>query len=275
MANADCKDCGKSIDLDTNLEDYNFETKLCIDCERKKEMNEGQELVGAPTTAIQPFVEFEAEIVEFEEMNSKMKFDLATEKGVEECESYLLLLRKVEIRIDKKRKAKGTDLRQAVTDLNASAKEWHNRVHVMYDVHDKPLAKIRQANLDAIIDAKEKADAEAKAIEDKRLADLEKREAAANAKEAELSQKQHAQDIEDARREAGEVAKRQAVRDIEDAAANAKRDKEAREANVKHRKDFNNAAALAIENITCDRGISVLVVTAIVKGEIPNVTMNY
>ena len=36
-------------------------------------MKEGQELVDAPTTEIQPFVEFEAEIVEFEEMNSKMK----------------------------------------------------------------------------------------------------------------------------------------------------------------------------------------------------------
>ena len=256
-------------------------------------MNEGQELVDTPATAIQPFVEFEAEIVEFEEMNSKMKFDLATEKGVEECESYLLLLRKVEIRIDKKRKAKGTDLRQAVTDLNASAKEWHNRVHVMYEVHDKPLAKIRLAKLDAIIDAKEKADAEAKAIEDKRLADLQEREDAANAKEAELKAKedalnagQIAKDLEDAKRVAAEDATANAKREaedqriIEEGRLKAQKEQAAeetrqRQANVEHRKDFNNKAVEALVEFTGSNAMAIELVKAIVKGEIPNVTMNY
>ncbi len=249
-------------------------------------MNEGQELVEAPTTEIQPFIEFEAEIVEFEEMNSKMKFDLATEKGVEECESYLLLLRKVEIRIDKKRKAKGTDLRKDVTDLNASAKEWHNRVHVMYEVHDKPLVKIRQAKLDAEIDKHEKEQARLKAEDDKRLADLEAREAAANTKEAELKTKEDAVNLEEAKQIAAEeaVAAEQADahqrKNDEIAKELAEKNRQAeierlRQADVGHRKDFNRGAANALDAITGDSDISVAVVIAIVSGTIPNVTMNY
>ena len=33
MGVAYCDYCGRSVDLDLNLEDYNFETKLCIECE--------------------------------------------------------------------------------------------------------------------------------------------------------------------------------------------------------------------------------------------------
>lgn len=245
-------------------------------------MNERQELVEAPTTAIQPFDEFEAEIVEFEEMNSKMEFDLATEKGIEDCESYLFLLRKVEIRIDKKRLLKGADLRKAVTDLNESAKVCRNRVHAMWEVIDKPLAVIRQAALDAAIDAKEKADAEAQAIEDKRLADLQVRENAAKAKEAELKVKedvlnadQIAKDLEDAKRVAAEeaIAKEQAKElAIKNQLAEENRK---RQANVEHCKKYNNLALEAIVAITGDPASSLRLVKAIVKGEIPNVTMNY
>ena len=260
-------------------------------------MNEGQELVEAKETAIQPFSEFEAEIVEFEEMNSEMKFDLATEKGVEECEAYLLLLRKVEIRIEKKRKAKGTDLRQAVTDLNDSAKVWHNRVHVMYDVHDEPLAKVRQAILDAAIDAKEKADAEAKAIEDKREAELKAREADMAAKEAAIKEKEdkaaailrdakHEKELEDAKLVAAQgaiekekVAAHQRENDRVAAELTEKNRLEgietARKANVEHCKEFNNLALNAIIAITDDPASSLRLVKAIVQGKIPNITMNY
>ncbi len=249
-------------------------------------MNEGQELIAAPETAIQVFDKFEAEIVEFEEMNSKMEFDLKTEKGITDCTAYLLLLRKVEIRIDKTRKEKGASLRKAVTDLNENAKVWHNRVHTMYEVHDEPLAEIKQAKLDAEIDKYEKEKAELKAIEDARLADLEAREAATSAREFKLKVKedainlkanaaQIAKDLEDAKlaaaQEAIEKEKARALAETNRLTEETRK----RQANIEHRKDFNNAAALAIENITCDRGISVLVITAIVKGEIPNITMNY
>ena len=245
-------------------------------------MKEGQELVEAPETVIQPFVEFEAEIVEFEEMNSKMKFDLTTEKGVEECEAYLLLLRKVEIRIDKKRKTKGTSLRKAVTDLNASAKIWHDRVHTMYEVHDEPLAKVRQAILDAAIDKAEAEKAEAQAIEDKRLADLQEREDAAKAKEAELKEKEDAlnadqikKDLEDAK-----LAAAQKAIDDERATVTAENNRlaeveKARQANVEHCKKYNNLALDAINALIDDPATSLRLVKAIVKGEIPNVTMNY
>lgn len=249
-------------------------------------MNEGQELVEAPETAIQPFDEFEAEIVEFEEMNSKMKFDLTTEKGLEDCEAYLLLLRKVEIRIDKKRLAKGTDLRKAVTDLNASAKVWHNRVHVMYDVHDEPLAKIKQANLDAAIDAKEKEDAAVKAAEELRESELKAREDAAKAKEAELKEKEddinadanrikHEKEIEDAKLVAAQEAIEKEKAKVLAEKTRLEGIETARKANLEHCKEFNNLALDAIVAVTGDPATSLRLVKAIVKGEIPNVTMNY
>jgi len=256
-------------------------------------MNEGQELVEAPETAMQVFSEFEAQIVEFEEMNSKMEFDLTEEKGIKECEDYLFLLRKVEIKIDKKRKTKGADLRKAVTDLNASAKVWHNRVHTMYEVHDGPLAKLRQANLDAAMDKLEAEKAEAKAIEEKRLADLQEREDAAKAKEAELKAKedvinaaQIAKDLEEAKRiGAANAVIIEKQRQADEAAYEAEcelQDKIAadkaiadRQANVEHRKQFNNKAVAELDKITCNSQMSIDIVKSIVKGEIPNISMNY
>lgn len=256
-------------------------------------MKEGQELVEAPETAIKVFDKFEAEIVEFEEVNSKMKFDLATEKGITDCTAYLLLLRKVEIRIDKTRKEKGASLRKAVTDLNANAKVWHNRVHTMYEVHDEPLAKIRQAKLDAEIDKMEKEKTELKAAEEKREADLKKREAATNAKEAELKAKENAlnadqikKDLEEAERiGAANAVIIEKQRQADEASQKAEDELQAkiaadkviadRQANTEHRKNYNNLALEAITAITGDPASSLRVVKAIVKGEIPNVTMNY
>jgi len=249
-------------------------------------MNEGQELVDVPQAEIQPFVEFEAEIVEFEEMNSQMKFDLTTDKGVKECEDYLFLLRKVEIKIDKKRKAKGTSLRKAVTDLNTSAKVWHERVHRMYEVHDEPLAKVRQEKLDAEIDKHEKEQAELKRIEDERLADLKKREDEVRAKEAELKEKEDAAKLIESNRMAAEEAvaaeREQAHQAENDRIARELAEKnrlaaeeQARQVNVEHCKKYNNLALDAISAIIGDPVVSLELVKAIVKGEIPNVTMNY
>lgn len=282
-------------------------------------MNEGQELVEAPKAEIQPFDKFEAEIVEFEKYNAEKQFDLTTEEGKEACEKYLFKLRKVEIAIDKTRKAKGTDLRKAVTDLNASAKVWTERVHKMYEVIDKPLRIIKQAELDAAIDKMEKEKAAEKAIEDKRLADLAEREEKAAAKEAELKAKEDAMNaeanklavakqIEEAEKigaaNAVIIAEAKAEQDKIDAiaalqaehhqqendrlakeitdklAANTEKSRLAeierkRQANVEHRKAFNNAAVLELDDITCNSKMSIDIVKAIVKGEIPNISMNY
>lgn len=245
-------------------------------------MKDGQILVEAKETGIQPFDKFEAEIVEFEKINAEKTFDLTTEVGLCDCEDYLKKLRKVEIEIEKTRKIKGADLLKATKDLNASAKVWHARVHAMYEVIDKPLQVIRQIALNAAIDAKEKEDAAAKAIEDKRLADLEEREAEVTAKAAELKEKEDAvnatkiaQDLEEAKLTAANNA---VIAEQAKATANRQRvidEQLAREADEEHRKKYNNLALDAIVAIIDDPATSLRLVKAIVKNKIPNVTMNY
>ena len=256
-------------------------------------MNDGQELVDKPETAIQPFDEYEAEIVQFEKYFDNKKYDLATEEGMDLCEGDKLLLRKVEIRIDKTRKERGKSLRDAVTTLNECAKVWHNRVHAMWEVIDEPLAKIRQAKLDAEIDKHEKEQAELKAIEDKRLADLKAREDAAAAKEAELkaiedtlNAGQHAADIKEAARIAAEnaIAEERRIANQKEtdriAAELAEKNRLAeierkRLADVEHQKEFNNLALDAIVAVTGDPASSLRLVKAIATGKIPNVKMIY
>jgi hypothetical protein len=195
-------------------------------------MNEGQELVEAASTEIQPFNCFEAQIVAFEDTITDMTFDLTTEQGIVECEGVKKKLRKVEIEIEKVRKSKGKDLLKATKDLNESAKVWHKRVHDMYEWIDKPLQEIRQAELNAAIDAKEKEEAALKKIEDDRIADLERREAEMAAKEAEQKEKDDAahavqeaadreKEIEAAKLQAAEEAKLHAAQVAIDAAKKA------------------------------------------------------
>jgi len=198
-------------------------------------MNNEQVLVEAPPTEIQVFNEVKANIVDFEKMIPEMKFDFTTEKGIDDCEAVKLLVRKVEIRIEKIRKVKGADLLKATKDLNASAKVWHNRVHKMYEVLDAPLQVIRQAKLDAEIDKHDKEQAELKAAEEKREADLQAREA--KMAEAETKQKEkddaaqavleaaeREKELEAVKLQAAEEAKLQAAQDAIDAVAKAKQD---------------------------------------------------
>ena len=42
MGIAYCDKCDRVIDLDTHLEDFNFKTCLCIDCERKEGRKEDE-----------------------------------------------------------------------------------------------------------------------------------------------------------------------------------------------------------------------------------------
>jgi hypothetical protein len=260
-------------------------------------MNEGQELVEAPVTDIQPFNQYEAEIVQFEKYFDGKEYDLTTEEGIEVCEADKLLLRKVEIRIEKTRKTRGADLLKATKELNASAKVCHNRVHVMWGVVDKPLAKIRQAKLDAEIDAREKEQDEANAAEAKHIADLEAREAKLLADEAKLNEAQAAIDekanVAQRKKDIAEAATAAAEKAVSDERARAHKEKNdriakdlaeknaaddieaARKANVEHCKEFNNLALDAIIAIIDDPATSLRLVKAIVKGEIPNVSMNY
>jgi len=140
---------------------------------------------------------------------------------------------------------------------------------------------------------KEKEDA-IKAEEDKIQRDKEIKEA--QAKAAEDAKNQAKQDAIDmaarVEREKEETAKqaeldKQAAIDAEKkraadkyAAEQAEKDKIAeetrkRQADVEHRKEFNNLALDAITAITGDIVSSLELVQAIIKGQIPNVTMNY
>ncbi len=162
----------------------------------------------------------------------------------------------------------------------------------------KAKAEKEEAERIAAIEAREE---EANA----RLAEIEKREAVAKA----------ARDLFEAEKQAEadkvtavEDAKLQAAQDAIDAAKKAEQDKldavaevkrqiadeisqdaenklqeqiaadiaeEKRQANVEHRKEFNNLALDAINSKIDDPATSLRLVKAIVKGEIPNVTLNY
>jgi hypothetical protein len=289
-------------------------------------MNEGQELVEAKTTEMQVFSEFDARIAELKEHLTNKEYNLTTEEGKDEAEKDKGLLRKVEIKIEKKRKIKGADLLKATKGLNADAKVYHNKVHDLWEIIDKPLQIIRQAELDAIMDARDAEQAELKAAEEKREAELLAREVKVNEglaklaeQEAELDAARDAaerkEELEAAALLAAEAATLQAAQDAIDAAAKAKqvladaiaeserkskvaadalakkaadlyeakqaeKDKlaaehQARVTDLDHRRDYNSIASQAIFIHCGDVEVSEGIVRAIVKGEIPNVTLNY
>jgi hypothetical protein len=289
-------------------------------------MNEGQELVEAKSTEIKPFDQYEAEIVAFEKDNAEKGFDLTDPEGRKACEAHMLLIRKVEIRIEKTRKEKGKDLLKATKDLNASAKVFHERVHKMYEVWEKPIQVLKQIELDAMMDARDAEIAAEKAIQDEKDAELEKLRGIVAKQEADAKEKEDAaqatrdaaerkDELEAAALLAAENAKLQAKQDAIDAAAKAKRDQAdavkeverkakadaailakeiadkyeaeqaeqrkidagilARQKDVKHRQQFNRAAANSLDPTTGDSDISVAIIIAIVSGMVPNVTMNY
>ena len=249
-------------------------------------MIEGQELVEAPETAIKPFNEFEVRFAEIKLALKEKTYDLTTEQGIEECEADKTLIRKVEIGIEKKRKAMGAAFLKSTKDLNASAKVCHNMVHELWEVIDKPLQVMRQIALDAEIDAREKAQAEEKAAEEKREAELAARETKVAESEAKLNEANDKikKAAEAAQAETDRVAREEkAVKDALDKQATEAAEKiqketdaaNARAADVQHRKKYNNLALEAITAKTGDPASSLRLVKSIVEGEIPNVTMNY
>ncbi len=79
-------------------------------------------------------------------------------------------------------------------------------------------------------------------------------------------------------REAVENADLEAKQELErrDAAeAQEKSEQEARERNTRHKGAINRAAAEAIDKVVADKELAKAIVSAIVKGKIPNVTINY
>lgn len=152
----------------------------------------------------------------------------------------------------------------------------------------------RQAAEQARIEAELKAKAEQERIEAEKRAAIE---AEARAKyeaeqaeqrriEAEQRAKEQAEQAERDRIEASkqaEIRAQEAARQAAEAekrrqeaeAAEIERQRLAREADIEHRKSINWDAANALINTGLTQDQAVAVVTAIAKGEIPNITINY
>ena len=125
------------------------------------------------------------------------------------------------------------------------------------------MEKVRQQ---AAARARQEAEAEQQRVQ------KEKDEAEARAKLAEQKQKEAEERAAHAAEEAA-AAERQRIADEQ---AAAQRESEKREKNKRHRAKIHSAAKLAlIERAGLDESLAVAVVTAIAKGEVPNVTINY
>jgi len=127
-------------------------------------------------------------------------------------------------------------------------------------------------------EAAEKAAADAARADAERAAaaEIERRENAAKAEReaAERRESELVQQAEDAKRQAAETEAR-VKREAEEAKAAEEAEQRRREADKEHRRKFNSEALKAILNCGLVEGQAVNVLTAIVRGEIPHVTISY
>jgi hypothetical protein len=278
-------------------------------------MNEGQELVKSSEAAIDLFEAFSDPLMELEEKNPKVKFDITTYEGETECKKYIAKVGKFRIGVEKLRVSLKKEFLEGGKAVDKKAKLYQERIAAIDAVHSVPLKELENKRIAEVLEAREAEQAEAKRIQDEKDAELEKlrkivadQEAAAKAIEDEAQVLRDAAErkeeleaaallaAERATFEAGQKAieevaavKRQAKAEA-DAKAKEIADKYeaeqaeqrkidagilARQQDKEHRKDFNNAAALALQNITQDRQLSVDIVIAIVSGKIPNISINY
>jgi hypothetical protein len=260
-------------------------------------MNEGQELVEVPEAEIDLFEAFSDPLTELEEKNLKVKFDITTYEGETKCKKYIEKVGKFRIGVEKLRVSLKSEFLEKGRDVDKKAKVYQSRIAAIDAVHSVPLKALEHKRLNEVLEAQEAAKAELKAADDKRLADLQEREDKAKAKEAELQVKEdafnaaanlvkHKQEVAEAGRIAAEEAvakekadahQRENDRIAKELAEKNKLAEEeaARVANVEHCKKYNNLALDAINAHIDDPATSLRLVKAIVKGEIPNVTMNY
>jgi hypothetical protein len=260
-------------------------------------MKEGQELVEVPEAAIDLFDAFSDPIAELEEKNPRVKFDITTYEGETECKKYIAQIGQLRIGVEALRKTLKKEFLDKGRAVDKDAKKKQDRIAAIDAVHSVPLKALEQKRIDEVLKAREEEKAELKRIDDERLKDLQDREDAAQAKEAELKAKedalnaetnavQMAKDLKEAERvgaaNAVIIEKQRQADEESQKAENELQEKIAadkviadRQANVEHRKKFNRAAANALDAITGDSDISVAVVIAIVSGTIPNVTLNY
>jgi hypothetical protein len=271
-------------------------------------MNKGQELVEAPKAGLQLFEAFIDPLEELKELSLTTKFDIETYEGETDCKKFIAKIGKFRIGVEKLRVSLKADFLEKGRTVDKEAKVYQASIAEIDAIYSVPLKKLEAKRIAEVLDAREKEQAELKAIEDKREAELKEREAKVVASEAKIKEAEdaalvvrqaaeHKEELEATALLAAEEATRKAKQDTTDAIAlavatenrrvadlyatqQAEQDaiEEAdrkRQANVEHRKKFNNIAVNALDNLTHETEISIEIVKAIVKGEIANVTMNY
>ncbi len=134
-------------------------------------------------------------------------------------------------------------------------------------------------------EARAKREAEevaARADAERKRAEQEKADALARAERAEADKKAAAAKAERAAKEAAEAAERNRLASIEaerkrvaDAAAKEAAEKARREADKAHRAKFNNEALAILQTLGMDKALGVTVLSAIARGEVPHVSINY
>lgn len=165
-------------------------------------------------------------------------------------------------------------MRKAEADL--AELEALRREKAERDARDAREAAQKAAADAARADAERAAAAEIERRENAAKAEREAIEARAQAEReaAERRERELVQQAEDAKRQAAETEAR-VKREAEEAKAAEEAEQRRREADKEHRRKFNSEALKAILNCGLVEGQAVNVLTAIVRGEIPHVTISY
>lgn len=279
---------------------------------------------------IKPFSQFEAQLAELKETNSKLVFDYASRDGSKAAKSHIRSMRGVKASIEAARKEAKADALAYGRMVDAEAAALTLQVEEMIEVHDMPLREIElaeqlrvarhedvlnsiraeavlpacatstfiQSRLDALsgypideslqeyqqrcADARDEAKASLESAllnalhqeaKDRELDELRAMKAEQERAEREKAEAEAAERREQ-ERQAQIEAEAKRLADVE-----LKRHREqeaARERNRAHRAKVHNAAAEAFSGVidlTPEQAKEL--VTAIAKGQIPNVSINY
>lgn len=130
--------------------------------------------------------------------------------------------------------------------------------------------------------AREAQEAAAKAEAERKRVEKEKADAVARAEKAEADKKAAAAKAVRDAKEAAEAAERNRLASIEterkrvaEIAAKEAAEKAKREADKAHRAKFNNEALAALQSLGLGKDLGIAVLSAIARGEVPHVSINY
>ena len=232
------------------------------------------------------FDEVAATLAKYKAENEKLVFDYADPEGEKQARSHIAKLRKAKTKISDVHKDAKAEALEVCRALDGKKRELIGEVEGMIAVHKEPLDAI-EAEKQAVIDA-EKARLEAE--EEKRLADIEAREAAVREAEEKIdAEKARVERAEREKRIAEEAAEKARIQAEQKAKAevDAKELAEKRRIetekiaegkrilNKKHRKVIEdvihrNLAELGLDIYDCDT-----LLAALKENRIPHVSINY